>query len=99
MFVSVLECEQLYSTSLVYNYYIYIYMFTRNPGVYRRGYVRSSLLFFAPVLSQAVLQAAMQVATGTAHCTTLSCEQLRRWGKRVTISIPNATTARDLRPT
>ena len=38
----------------------------------------------------------MQVATGRAlHYA----EQLRQRGKRVTISIPNATTARDLRPT
>ena len=41
-------------------------------------------------------QVAMQVATGRAlHYA----EQLRQRGKRVTISIPNATTARDLRPT
>ena len=41
-------------------------------------------------------QVAMQVAAGKAlHYA----EQLRRRGKRVTISIPNATTARDLQPT
>jgi len=41
-------------------------------------------------------QVAMQVATGRAlHYA----EQLRQRGKRVTISIPNATTVRDLRPT
>ena len=41
-------------------------------------------------------QVAMQVATGRAlHYAG----QLRQKGKRVTISIPNATTARDLLPT
>ena len=41
-------------------------------------------------------QVAMQVAAGRALCYA---EQLRRKGRRVTISLPSATTARDLQPT
>ena len=41
-------------------------------------------------------QVAMQVAAGKALCYA---EQLRRKGRRVTISLPSATTARDLQPT
>ena len=41
-------------------------------------------------------QVAMQVAVGKALCYA---GQLRRGGRKVTISLPSATTARDLRPT
>ena len=41
-------------------------------------------------------QVAMQVAVGKALCYA---GQLRQEGRRVTVSLPSATTARDLRPT
>ena len=40
-------------------------------------------------------QVAMQVAAGKALCYA---KQLRREGRQVTISLPSATTARDLQP-